>query len=380
MNNLQVCVDGSPFANQATGGITRIYSEILKAMCDIDDGLLVKLVCPQYLKQPPPYHSHIKTYKLRQVALPDNLRRFRNVLQTPINSFLFDYQAGQIDGLIWHSTNYRFPEKWKGARVSTVYDLIHEKFPQYYASSRYEKFRQQKKASILSSEIVICISETTQKDIIELYGIDPRRVFVTYLAPQEVFRPVDAFYHFMFDKPFLLYLGRRLPYKNFALLLEAYSRWKEKSEILLVVVGQCWNEQELSLLNEKKVLSHVRLMDKVDDEMLCRLYNQAMAFVYPSQYEGFGIPLVEAMACGCPIIASKIPSTIEIAGDIPIYFDANSIESLLESFNDVLVEGEKSDRAQLGLMWVKKYSWQKTAQGTLQAYRAAVELKGRNAA
>ena len=105
---------------------------------------------------------------------------------------------------------------------------------------------------------------------------------------------------------------------------------------------------------------------------MCYLYNRALAFIYPSLYEGFGIPLLEAMACGCPIVASRIPSTIEVAGDCPVYFNPNDVEELISALDIIIPEGRNSKRTRSGLERVKKYSWQKTAEQTLEVYHSLV--------
>jgi len=116
------------------------------------------------------------------------------------------------------------------------------------------------------------------------------------------------------------------------------------------------------------IQNRVHLLTDVDDEELCRLYDQADAFVYPSLYEGFGIPLLEAMACGCPVVASRIPSTIEVAGMCPVYFESAEVESLLAAFDMALSEGRDSERVRSGFERVKSYSWDKTAKQTLEVY------------
>jgi glycosyltransferase involved in cell wall biosynthesis len=137
----------------------------------------------------------------------------------------------------------------------------------------------------------------------------------------------------------------------------------------LVVVGKPWTPEEEHLLLDRGVGATVRLRTAVEDSRLCRLYNDAAAFLYPSLYEGFGIPLLEAMACGCPIVASRIPSTIEVAGACPIYFDPSDVHSCVEAFDVAMSEGHDSERVRQGIQQAKRYSWDETARRTLNVYR-----------
>ena len=155
----------------------------------------------------------------------------------------------------------------------------------------------------------------------------------------------------------------------FRSLVNAYSRWGLHNHINLVAVGSGWTKQEAELLIKVGIQNRVLLLDKVNDQQLCDLYNQARAFVYPSHYEGFGIPLLEAMACGSPVIASDIPSTREVAGNIPFYFEAAKPESLEDALNVCIEKTERDvEQVRAGLDWVKKYSWLKTARAFISAY------------
>ena len=118
----------------------------------------------------------------------------------------------------------------------------------------------------------------------------------------------------------------------------------------------------------------MHLLTGIADEELAWLYNQAVALVHPSLYEGFGIPLLEAMACGCPVVASRIPSTVEVAGDIPLYFEPAEPESLPAALDAICSEDGDSKRVKLGLEHVKQYSWDRTARETLEVYRALSNL------
>jgi glycosyltransferase involved in cell wall biosynthesis len=170
-------------------------------------------------------------------------------------------------------------------------------------------------------------------------------------------------------EPYFLYVGSRAHYKKFDLLLDAFSKYKEK-EMNLLVVGPAWNTDELKMIRELKIQDRVVLMTGVDDQKLCQLYNEAEALIYPSLYEGFGIPLLEAMACGCPVIASRIPSSVEIAGECPIYIDTMDPDEMIRAFDLALSDGKNSSRVEAGFGQARLYSWDKTAEKTLDVYRS----------
>ena len=135
------------------------------------------------------------------------------------------------------------------------------------------------------------------------------------------------------------------------------------------MVGDDWSEEENKNLEDLNLVKNIHLLSIVSDDHLVSLYNQALAFVFPSLYEGFGIPLLEAMACGCPIVASRIPTTLEVAGDVPIYFEPKEIESLLSAL-DTVYQGDNTDQNILaGIEHAKGYSWDKTAHETHSIYQ-----------
>ena len=209
--------------------------------------------------------------------------------------------------------------------------------------------------------------------MIRYYNIPEEKISISHLGYSEQFRPVTSSQiDLRVDAPFILYVGGRAKYKGFSDLVTAYSQWRLRHDLKLVVVGNEWTKQEAELLSKMGIQDRVQLLGGIDDRQLCDLYNQARAFVYPSHYEGFGLPLLEAMACACPVIASSIPSTCEVAGAIPFYFEVAKPESLIDAL-DVCIEKNRRDADQVkaGLGWVKQYSWQKTAQAMIDVYHAA---------
>jgi len=341
-------------------------------MCDIDQSICITLLTSGRLKQPVPKHQRICQWSLPAMErhlFPGSLW---NSIVPRIKRIVHRLRIGYGKGKIWHSTYYTLPGKWDGMQVVIVADMIHERYAGLFNGTRHEWFRERKRNCILTADTVLCISETTRQDIHHFYGIDVGKIQVTPLACSEVFRllrNVGPLLLSPIGRPFLLYVGSRGYHKNFSNFLSTYSIWTGAKEVGLVVVGENWTAAEEQRLVKLGIRDRVHLIEHVDDVSLCHLYNQAIALVYPSLYEGFGIPLLEAMACGCPVVASRIPSTIEVAGECPIYFEPNNKESLLTALDMVLFEGRDSTRVQMGLSQVKRYSWDKTARQTLDVYR-----------
>jgi len=261
-----------------------------------------------------------------------------------------------------------------------VPDMIYERFPDLFTGEGSDRFREERKSCVLAADAVLCISDATRRDVQEFYQIGGDRLHVVHLACSDFFRPLPA--GDLAQKggarpPFFLYVGSRAHYKNFQGLLEAYSKWNGRAAARLLVVGPPWTPDEGRHISELGISGQVELMTDVRDEALCTLYNQAAAFIYPSLYEGFGIPLLEAMACGCPVIASRIPTTVEIAGDCCIYFELDSPDSLIDAFDKAVSEGRDGAIARAGLEHAKRFSWEKTARETLSVYRSLLQQGAR---
>lgn len=369
---MEVIVDGIIYQLQSNGGISRLFSEILPRMCVIDDSLHLILLTQGQLKQPLPVHPHITHRCVPRLELYLRLGRLWKSILPIAENLVLKLCSGLAGKTVWHSTYYTLPEEWNGFSIVTVADMIYERFSDLFNRPSDEQFREQKRHCIQQADAVICISETTRQDVEDFYNLDSKPIYVVPLACSDVFGALEQHqetYQMPNRQPFLLYVGLRVHYKNFDKLIQAYSVWSPRKDVALVVVGKSWSFDEEKRLVELGIQDRVHLLTKVDDETLCYLYNQAVAFIYPSLYEGFGIPLLEAMACGCPIVASRIPSTIEVAGECPIYFEPAEVDDLLNAFDVALSEGRNSRRIQMGLKRVKSYSWDKTAALTLGAYR-----------
>lgn len=370
---MEVLIDGIIYTLQSRGGISRIFNEILPRMCSLDDLLNISLLTQGDLKQNIPTHPQIIHYPVPYLF--NNIKKgsFWEPITNSLRTIHFTNCAGNQKEKIWHTTYYRMPKRWKGPIIVTVFDMIYEHFSELFGGADGDRFRDERRRCIQNADAIICISKTTMDDIKRFYGIDNRFLKVIQLGCSDIFKKLNKTEmksKTENDKPFFLYVGTRPHYKNFNGLVQAYKAWSGKKNVDLVFVGNPWSVREKKFLDQLGMMDQIKLLINVDDESLCRLYNKAASFVYPSLYEGFGVPLLEAMACGCPIIASNIPATIEIAGECPIYFKPTEQEDLIKAFDNVLSEGKESNRVKAGLERFKSFSWDKTASKTLGVYKS----------
>jgi glycosyltransferase involved in cell wall biosynthesis len=364
-------MDGVIYQLETMGGVSRHFNEILPRICDLDSDLQVHLFTDGPLQQQPPKHERIQLLQTHNTSLVRSRSTLRRMFLpvARMGTRMLEGIKGSGRGEIWHSTYYTLPKNWQGKQVTTLHDAVHELYPDLYDTPLDDHLRLQKRQSIESADAVICVSETTRQEASGYYGVEPERLAVIHNACSPVFRRLESNIREGLE-PLILYLGSRSPIKNFDRLLEAYASWPLRGEAALVVAGRQWTKQERDRLKRLKLQKRVRLEEDVDDENLCRLYNQAAVFVYTSLYEGFGIPLLEAMACGCPVAASRIPSTLEVAGDIPYYFETHEPDDLLACLEKALNEGREKDRIEQGIARAAVFTWDNTAQKTLDVYRS----------
>jgi len=276
-----------------------------------------------------------------------------------------------------HNTYY-FPVKPpKGARgIVTIYDMIHERYPHYFAAGSL--IPRLKAASVAAADHVICISESTRRDVLAAYAIPEERVSVIHLGfdplgsllsgePSTSFkvRVLGA------DAPYLLYVGNRASYKNFQGLLDAYaaSAWMRANFFLLCFGGGDFTGAERAAISAAGVQGRVKYLGG-SDAVLAACYANASLFVCPSLYEGFGIPILEAMSLDCPVACSNSSSLPEVVGDAARLFDpldresiSGALESVLQSPSAAAALKEK------GRIRTRLFSWRSCAEKTIGIYR-----------
>jgi glycosyltransferase involved in cell wall biosynthesis len=214
---------------------------------------------------------------------------------------------------------------------------------------------------------IIAISENTKKDLVDIFNIDPSKIEVIYLGQSfntQLSQTIDL------PDRYILFTGQRWGYKNFTRFATAFAQIVEKEKRLkLICTGNPFTPDELLLFNRLRISKSV-VHFFANDAQLVELYKKAQAFIFPSEYEGFGIPILEAFACGCPIALSNSSCFPEIAGDAGVYFDPTNIESMVDAIQQILNSNDlRKEIIKKGVLRLSNFSWKRMAKETCSLYR-----------
>ncbi len=368
---LKIAIDARPAAD-AKAGISRFVLELIKAMRKIDsentyiyytDKKIALLNSLNSRKAWASTENHIIGDIWEQIKLP------------------IDLYGEKVD--IYHGTTGRLPRlRMRTKYVVTIHDLNPLKFSNSNTHTYNCYMSILLKQSVNVADKVIAISNTTKNDIMELLHIPEEKIKVIYQGVDKYWKPVNSVSQLAIRKkynistPYILAVGNLEPKKNFPRLFSAFSIIKDNKKIKeqLVVVGpEGWSTKSISD-SARKLSPDIIFTGYISDYELQILYSGAELFVFPSLYEGFGLPLLEAMACEVPVIASNSLAIPEIAGDAALFFDPTNIEEIAETIEKVISNEElRKELIQKGINRVKQFSWEKTAKETLNLYKEICE-------
>ncbi len=259
--------------------------------------------------------------------------------------------------------------------------IIHDMIPEVIGLDLQELCWQEKYYSILCANRYICVSQNTANDLLKLYPhIDQSLIKIIYNGVDQIFNPaskleiLETKENLGIELPYFLLVGSRMSlkgYKNAILFFKTLAQWNDSPKVAVVCVGgEPDLEQELSILADAVKIHLVRL----DDRELRTIYSGAIALIYPSLYEGFGLPIVEAMACGCPVITCRNSSLPEVAGDAAIYVDEYDVTEMLKALEQVQIPEIRQKLIQSGLEQSKKFSWKKMAEEIAHLCLETIEI------
>lgn len=369
MNKVNVLFDQQVFW-QKYGGISRVFYELItriakyeRAELDIFMGVFENRYGLEN------FRDDFRNFWGRRASYPTRqwgaLRRFMN--NRAWSRFKMQTGASGRGDFVYHPTYYDFDESVAGKKVFTVHDFTHEKA----IPATSDHTIALKKRAFENASGLICISESTKRDFLDLYGENYMdRIKVIHHG----YTPMGAMLNAKVPlprKPYLLHVGGRDGYKNFICTVRAYAGSVSlRKDFKLVCFGSGpFSTSERSIFAELGIADDVLYFSGGDD-VLATLYKNARVFVYPSLYEGFGLPLLEAMSCHCPVIAADATSFPEVASDAAAFFDPSSDESLSETLTRVAYdECEINALKVAGESNCAKFSWDKCARETYAFYK-----------
>lgn len=275
---------------------------------------------------------------------------------------------------IFHPTYYNRSslERTKGKpMVVTIHDLIDEKF--FIENDGLHDRLEARKAHIEKAAKIIAVSESTKKDLIDFYHVAPEKIQVIYHG-NSFTRSLPRFsLEAKLPSPYLFYLGRRDGYKNFIPFIKAVKSCLLNDHSLSMVCagGGDFTKEELTVFDELGISKQVKLVPILSDMELASFYNNAELFIYPSLYEGFGLPIIEAFQCGCPVITSNCSSMIEIGANAATYFDPKDEISILQTVQQMLYnKPDQQKMVDMGYSRAQDFNWPSTVNKTLQLYHS----------
>lgn len=292
--------------------------------------------------------------------------------------------AKRIGVVLLHGPAFVGPIASRCPLVVTVHDLSFLFYPQGFRTLNQSYLRTFTRMSVQRARRVIAVSESTKQDLIRCYGLAQDRVDVVHNGVDASFRPMPAERVEAFrakrglPERFVLHVGTLEPRKNAVRLVEAYARLPPTRPPLMLIGGKGWLYDEVfSRVEVLNLNSEVHFVGYVPAEDLVWWYNAADLFVYPSLYEGFGLPPLEAMACGTPVITSTSSSLPEVVGQAGQLVDPIDVQALAMAMEQVLADADMREKMRAaGLTQARKFSWRETAQGTVHSYRRALSAGG----
>ena len=358
---MKIIFDYKIFYQQKVGGISNYFYNLGREM--IKNEVDVIFFCPlhknEYLKKIPQDNK-----KGIKIFFPS---KFKKVVET-INQKISESYFYKNSADIIHNTYYS-NAVYKNRSVCTVYDMINEKFSHLFKNSN--EITEIKKKTIKNCDHILCISDKTKQDLIDLFKIKEKKISVTLLAAAIDKNEFKNLKKKKFENH-LLFVGSRHGYKNFEGLIKAYSisSFLKSNFKIIVYGGEKKNQEDFNILNKNKVDSKNIIYLNDSDIHLSKLYQNVSALIYPSFYEGFGLPIVEAMQMGCPVISSVGGSLPEVGGKGLKYFNPYSAENISIAIEEVLSSKKKIDNLiKYGFKRAEYFSWSKCAKETLAAYK-----------
>ena len=361
---MKICFDNEVFWQQKFSGVaSRYYFNLIKYLHynkDIDLKVFASIYLNEKIEKLP--KKILSGYRLKN-RIPYTGKIFEK-----LNLAICKHQIKKFNPNIIHKTYYSSRlEKLNSKIVLTVFDLWHEKNSDY----KYMP----KKNSLNIVDHILCPSNKTKKDLIEIYNVEKEKVTVTYFGIENFTNNKIFLNYSNLNKKYLLFVGSRGRYKNFTNFIKAFSKSEmlKKDFFIICFGGGSFSSYEKKLFDELKISNRIIKSDNDNDETLYNLYLKAYCLVYPSSHEGLGLPPLEAMSLGCPVVSSNHEAILEAVGNAAALFNPFNIDEIKSQLESTLYSKEKIDKLiKNGNLQAKKFSWEKCTNETLEIYKKLV--------
>lgn len=354
-----VVLDNVIYNLQRTGGVSVVWTELLGRL-DLQSKLPVKYI----------EYGNVQSNIFRK-TLDLNTNR---IIERPNNFLMLKrYLPQRLCGVnerhVFHSSYYRYSTNTLSANITTVHDFTYEL---YLSGLKRNIHSWQKSEAILHSKFIVCISNNTKKDMLRFVPqVDESKIRVIYNGVSDLFHVLPSLPSSI-DLPFtshsyILFVGSRVGYKNFDFVVDTV----KQTNLNLLIVGAPLNSDEKQML-ESHLIGRYKLECGVSTERLNALYNYAFVFMYPSSYEGFGIPVLEAQRAGCPVIALNKSSIPEIIGETSSMINDLNVNETLQIFSNLENDKYRFELKEKGLLNSKQYSWDRMYSEYFDLYNEAL--------
>ena len=382
---LKIIIDATPI-DPKPSGIGFYVANLISALNQLqrDENFQLGIV----------YQPGLTQWLRGDLSFPDSLKHYthRHVLPLPVritdlllaSSFKpgLSYFEKYFDAPdILHGTNYSVYPCKNSLKVINIYDLTFIKYPQYI-DSVVKTYTEKVRRCLQWTDLVLTISESSKQDIIEYLQVAPEKIYVTPLASryhpdylsEEQTGKLAKQVKYDFSIPYILFVSTIEPRKNINTIITAFNLLKQKYKIkqqLILIGRKGWNYESIfTAIETSPWKQEIHHLDYLSDELVALFYSKADVFVYPSHYEGFGLPVLEAMTLGAPVITAKTSSLPEVTGNAAILIEPQDSVQLAESILEIISNSQlRQELINKGKERAKLFSWERTAKATLTAYR-----------
>jgi glycosyltransferase involved in cell wall biosynthesis len=386
---MRIVLNAITFSPGKMGGTETYFRKLLENLQLVDTDNHYQLVCgDDVAREFTSLNPNFEVVAVRRYPRHD-LRRYVFSLMRRVTGF--DYVQWSFKRLsadvVHHPFTIMYPSGLNSSTVLTFWDMQHEFFPEFFSKEELERRKSHYRSSCLAATRIIVSSEFTRQSLVERYEIDSGKIDVIYVGSGAEYRVIEdrellegVRKKYGLARPYLYYPAATWPHKNHLRLLGALKylleRFRFDGDLVLTGVAEHAHYEILREIDRLGLSDRVKVLGHLPYGDLPGLYNSARLLVFPSLFEGFGIPLVEAMACGCPTACSNVTSIPEVIGEAGVMFDPTSIEDIAESIWSVWTDDARlAGMRREGLRRAGLFDWENTGRKTIEVYRKASDAQ-----